>query len=486
MKSHHTTPRVSTYPISTLFLALTTLTLSAGCAINPNYTKPDIKLPDHYNDHQEQTSQAAVDPTWWTHFNDPILNDLIQKSLDHNADLQASIARIENAEATLREINGAMLPTISAQTSSSRSRVSQSDAVPLPSGVPALRNLQNVSLVTSFELDVFGKLHSATSAARADLLATHYARDSLQLSLTGFVAQQYFALRASDTRHSLLTQARTNREARHTLLKHRYQGGLASELDIRQSEASLALLDAKIAAERQNHALLEHQLGFLTGTPDLALPHGTLSQLPVPPTPPAGLPSQLLESRPDIQQAEASLASMQARVALAKAAYFPTISLTGNLGSESTSISDLFSSAANVWSFGLNTTLAIFDAGRNAAREDEAQAKQHEALALYIKSVQTAFQEVSDALSTLDESTAIAKANTTRTEASQKALKLTDDRYQAGYIGYADVLDAQQNVLDAQQDETNATQARLTATVSLFKTLGGGWHKPITENKSKP
>lgn len=449
-----------------------------GCASTPHNERPKVDLPDHFADqHNAAASDPMIDRAWWAAFNDPTLDDLVQQTLAHNADLQAALARVENAEAVIREISGAMFPTITAQTSSIRNRVSQVDAVPLPATAPALRNTHNIGLATSFELDIFGRLRSATAAARADLLATRYAHDSIRLTLIGLTTQYYFALRSSDTQLALLNELRTNRASRHTVIRYRYEGGLSSALDVHQSEAAIATLDTRLAVERQNHAIIEHQLALLTGTPGLTLPSGHLANLPVPPTPPVGLPSKLLEARPDIQQAEASLESAQARIALARAAYFPTIGLTGVLGSESQSLSDLFSTGATIWSLGLNATMAIFDAGRNAAREDEATARQHEILANYVKSVQVAFQEVSDALATLHENTLAAQANSLRIEAAQKALTLTDYRYQAGYVGYLDVLDAQQSVVDAQQSAIAAKQGQLNATVALFKALGGGWRK---------
>ena len=221
--------------------------------------------------------------------------------------------------------------------------------------------------------------------------------------------------------------------------------------------------------------MAESQLALLTGQPNLRIPAGDLRQMPLPPVPPGGLPSALLEARPDIRQAEESLISANARIGVAKAAYFPSVTLTGTYGGESAALADLFKSGANVWSLGLAAAMPLFDAGRTSARVDQATARQKQALAGYQKTVHTAFKEVNDALVGLREYATADDAQDKRAKAAQKSLDIAQIRYAAGYSGFLEVLDAQRTANDALMAFVSTRQARLNASVDLFKALGGGW-----------
>jgi NodT family efflux transporter outer membrane factor (OMF) lipoprotein len=370
----------------------------------------------------------------------------------------------------------ALLPSVDLDAGASRIRSSTRTAV-YNTAMPAYRNSYSLGLSTAFELDFWGRLRRNQEAARALALASRHARDTVRLSLAGMVANTYLALRAYDAELTVARETLASREASLGIVTSRVEAGLASPIDQRQAEGALAASRAQVTSLRQLRAVTEHQLALLVGTPELRIAAGDLRHLPLPPTPPAGLPSSLLESRPDLRQAEEELVANNARIGVAKAALYPTISLTGGLGSESQDLSDLFSSGAGVWNLGLGLVLPMFDAGAGEARVDQATARQKQALAAYQKTVQTAFKEVNDALVGLREHAEGEAAQAARVAAEEQVLKLAEIRYQAGYSGYLEVLDAQRTLYDARLGHVATRQSRLAAAVDLFKALGGGWRE---------
>lgn len=448
--------------------------LLVGCAaVGPDYQRPDAPLPATYPEAVgEKAAETAipVEKRWWTLFHDATLDGLVDRALSNNLDLQAAVSRVEEAEALVREAGAAFYPAIDLEASEARSRTSKN-----ANSGPTVQTKQRAALTTAFELDVWGRLRRANEAARAQALASRYARDTVQLSIAGLVASSYLALRAYDAQLAVTRDTITSREGSLKIVRNRLDAGFASPLDLHQAEGSLAAAKAQAASLRQQRALTEHQLALLTGTPGLIIPVGDLRQLPLPPTPPAGLPSELLEARPDVRQAEEELVSTNAQIGVAKAAFFPTISLTGSLGGESSELADLFSSSARVWSLGLGLITPVFDAGRTAAQVDQATARREQAVAGYRKTVQTAFKEVNDALVSLRENAEGEQAQAAQVEAAKKTLRLAQVRYEAGYSGYLEVLDAQRTTNDALLSYIATRQSRLTAAVDLFKALGGGW-----------
>ncbi len=457
-------------------LALAALTLAlAGCgALGPDYARPRSSLPGAYTEAAKTEAQAQVEREWWKLFKDPVLDDLVGKALGQNLDLQAAVARVDEAEAAMREAGAALTPSVDLDGGASRSRSSTKAAV-YNAAMPVYRTTHTLGLSTAFELDFWGHLRRTREAARAQALVSRHARDTVEISLAGMVANSYLALRAFDAELAVSRDSLDSREASLRIVNSRVEGGLASPLDQRQAEGAMAAIRAQIAGLRQQRAITEHQLALLTGQPELRVAPGDLRQLPLPPVPPAGLPSSLLEARPDLRQAEEELVANNARIGVAKAAMYPTISLTGGLGAESRQLSNLFSAGARTWSLGLGLTLPIFDAGANEARLDQATARQKQSLAAYQKALQTAFKEVNDALVGLRENAEGEAAQDARVAAADQTLKLARDRYEAGYSGYLEVLDAQRAVNDARLSYIGTRQSRLAAAVDLFKALGGGW-----------
>ena len=459
-------------------IVLAVATTFAGCkSVGPDYARPQSALPASYSeaDTSQSSTQNAVHVSkdWWTLYQDATLNDLIAKALKNNTDIKLAVARIEEADAYAREIGAATLPRIDLDASGARSRVSESGANPVSAGNP--RNNFQYQLGTNFEIDFWGKIKRAKESARAQVLASKYAKDTTELTLTGLVANYYLTLRGVEAQIAIANDSLRSRNESLALTKRRLEGGVASALDVNQAEVASHNLVAQIADFTRQRTIAEHQLATLTGTLDLKLESGNLASLPSPPVPPVGLPSSLLENRPDVRQSEAQLIAANANIGTAKAALYPTISLTGSFGGESLELSDVLKSASRIWSGGLSLTLPIFDSGRLNARVDQASAKQKQSLAQYEASLQSAFQEVNDALVNLRQYTEQETALNHSTEAAAKALKVSENRYQSGYSTYLEVLDAQRVYNDVALNAVLSRQARLAASVDLFEALGGGW-----------
>ncbi|MDP1658051.1 MAG: efflux transporter outer membrane subunit [Methylotenera sp.] len=464
--------------IKLIGLVIPVILLSACQIVGPNYERPQLVVPAQFTEAADQT-QSRISNTWWMQYQDQLLNDLVNKALQDNTDIKLAVARIEEAEASAREVGAATFPQVDINAAANRSRVTEAGAFPAFSNNP--RNSFKVQLGTSFEIDFWGKLSRAKESARAQVLSTQYAKDTVALSLSGLVASNYLILRSLDTQIVILQDNIKSREASLALTKRRLEGGVASALDVHQAEVASANLSAQLAELTRLRALNLHQLAVLTGDLSLNIASADVKSLPIPPTPPAGLPSSLLEARPDIRQAEAQMIAANAKIGVAKAALYPTISLTAGLGGESLELSDILKSAARIWTGGLNLYLPIFDSGKLNSKVEQASAKQKQALASYEGAVQSAFREVNDALVNLRQNTERETALNTSQQVAKKALEISENRYQSGYSAYLDVLDAQRVYNDAALSYVQSRQTRLVATVELFKALGGGWQVNVEE-----
>jgi multidrug efflux system outer membrane protein len=307
------------------------------------------------------------------------------------------------------------------------------------------------------------------------MLSTRYARDVVALTLAGLTTQAYFGLRSLDAQIVVTRETLATREDSLAYVKRRAKGGIASDLDIAQAEGARSDIATQLKDLQRQRALIEHQLATLTGRLDQKLGDGDLRTLPVPALPPAGLPSTLLERRPDVQQAEQLLVSANAQIGVAKSAMFPTISLTGFYGGESTALWTLLNNGASIWSIGFGLSLPVFDGGRYSALTDAAIARDHQTLAAYQKAVETAFREVADALVSVQQTSSAETDYGASVDAARRALRLSRMRYEAGYSPYLEVLDAQRNANVSELAALRNRQALLSATVDLMKALGGGW-----------
>lgn len=459
--------------VKTVTAALVAVALSGCMLLGPNYQRPEVNLPGAYSE-ADAGAGLTVPADWWRLYKDPRLDQLVGSGLQKNADIKLAIARIEEAEAVIREANATLFPEIDANAAAGRSRSSTRTGT-LPASAAPIRNNFQVSANTSFELDFWGRLRRGREAARAQYAASRYGRDVVALTLAAGISQTYFTVRALDAQ--ILVSQETLGAAGESLdiARKRADAGVTSELDVNQADANRAQLAAQIKELRRLRAVAVHQLGVLTGIPDLQIEGGDVWQLPVPPLPPAGLPSTLLERRPDVREAEASLMSASAQIGVARAAQFPTISLTGALGAQSRELSTLFSAGAGIWSIGLGVVGPVLDWGRYAARTQQAEARAQQAAALYEKTAQTAFREVADALSNVRLAADSEQDLRARVAQSRNTLRLARMRYDSGYSAYLEVLDAQRTLNDAELALVRNRQSYLAYSVDLMNALGGGW-----------
>ena len=455
--------------------ALLPVVLLAACTtLGPDYKRPEMALPAQYTE-PSPPQGPAVAPDWWRLYSDATLDDLVASARKSNADLRLAAARVQEAEGVLREARAAFWPDVTAGYSASRSRVSKS-AVPAPPPGTIIRPSHQLLASTSFELDFWGRFARASEAARANLLGNQLGQDVVALTLAGGIAQSYFALRSLDAQITVLDNAIRVRRDSLDIARARLEAGLAPELDVYQAQGALSdALVQKRDAER-SRALVEHQIAQLTGRLDLKLAAGDVFALPLVPLPPAGLPSALLERRPDIRQAEEVLVAANAQIGIARAALFPTLSLTAGAGLQSGELDTLLTTGARIWSLGFGLALPIFDAGRREARVDQARARREQAVAGYQRAVESGFREVADALVNAEQTGASEAELLERLKAARNALELSTLRYQSGYSPYLEVLDAQRTANDAELAFVRNRQARLAFSVDLMKALGGGWN----------
>jgi multidrug efflux system outer membrane protein len=450
------------------------LVLLAGCAtVGPDYQRPEVALPSAFP--SELPSSGILAAEWWKLYNDATLNELVDSARARNADIKLAAARLQEAEALAREAGAARYPELAGGFVTARNRVSQRTVPPPQPGQPLVRESSQLTASTAFELDFWGRLARAAEAAQANLLASRYSQEVVALSLSGATAQAYFTARSLDAQIAVLERTIEARRESLEIARARADAGLASELDVYQAQGALADALAQRREALRQRSLTERALAQLTGRLELKLVGGDLFALPLPPAPPPGLPSELLVRRPDIRSAEASMVAANAQIGVARAALFPTISLTAALGSQSAELSQLLSGGSGIWNIGLNVAAPIFDAGRREARVEQAEARRAQALAGYQRSIETAFREVADALASVEQSAGAEADLAARLAAARNALALSNERYRAGYSPFLEVLDAQRTANDAELAFVRNRQARLAFSVDLMRALGGGW-----------
>ena len=442
--------------------------------IGPDYKRPEINLPNTY--HQESSKENVVTDlnNWWKLYEDPLLNELIDKALIKNTDINAAIARLEEADAYLKQVGAALIPSVDLTSQANRTKATENGTVPSSFVKPYRKNF-NVQLGTSFELDFWGRLRRAKESARAEYISSQYSKDTVILSLQSTLVSNYLLLRSIDSQIFMLKDNVGYRKENVELTRKRLESGLISALDMHQSEAALNNLSAQLSDLVRQREIISNQLILLTGDMNLNIAESKLDNLITPPTPPANMPSSLLELRPDIKEAEQIMIAANANIGVAKAALFPNIALTANFGRESAELKNIDKTGSNIWGIGLGLTLPIFDAGRTQAKVYQATAKQKEALSYYESSIQNAFKEVNNALVSLKEYTEQENDLKLTQDAAKKAMDIASNRYKAGYSSYLEYLDAQRVYNDASIAYIQKRQLRLMASVELFKSLGGGW-----------
>jgi len=455
--------------------------LLASCALGPNYQRPSTSIPDQYRyGAQTPESQSVGDATWSNVYQDPQLQQLIATALHNNYDLKTAVARIEEARATVGETRLAFFPTIDAQANISRTKNSTDLLLP---GEPRFTNVSQVSVQASYELDFWGRLRRANESARASLLSSDFGRRAVTVSLIANVATGYFSLLSLDSQLEVAKRTVGTREKFVELTRQQHDRGYATGLDIATAEAQAAAARATIPLLELQVGQLEDQLCVVLGENPHPIdrPHRGEEMPPPPPLPPSGLPSQLLERRPDVREAEEALHAANADIGAAKAALFPTISLTGLAGSLSTPLGNLFKASTAEWSVAAGAVQPLLNAQRSIYQVELAQARTHEALFQYQKTVQSAFQEVADALLAFNKYLEFERQQVVQVEALRRAEAIALARYRVGYASYFDVINADRDLFQAELTLSGAYGNNLTSLVRLYQVLGGGWQAEPTE-----
>lgn len=462
--------------------------LLTGCmTVGPDYVRPNLEAPEQW---PVPGTGAAVSSTWWKVYGDPVLDRMIEDALAYNGDLRLAIARVDEARATLGLSRADQFPGVAAGAGASRNRASQDSASGVPAGVDPEYSNYRATLDASYEIDFWGKYRRAAEAARAELLAAQANREAVRLTLLSDVARGYFNLRALDAQVEVTRRTISTRLASTALQRLRFEAGVASEFDLRQVEAQTAQAQALLPSLETSLARQETALAVLLGRSprDIVsrpIDRGTaIQELTPPPAVPSGLPSEVLERRPDVRQAEQNLIAANARIGQARAAYYPSISLTAILGSESASLSNLFTTPARVWQVGASAAQTIFDGGRTGSRVEQARARERQLLAQYALTIQNAFKDTLDALVAQRKARETLDAEQARVVALEAAYKLAQLRYDNGVASLLDMLDVERGLLDAELNRIEAQRAQLAATTDLFKALGGGWDGVLAPEKS--
>jgi len=465
-----------------LFLPLLAAGFLAGCAMGPNYHRAAISAPDSFRAAPSTTannSESLGDVKWWEVFKDEKLQALEREALAQNYDLRDAAARVEAASAALGLTRSNQFPNLGANADIATIRASRNGATPLPASfVPSQNRTFGAATLSllSFELDIWGRLRRSTEAARANLLSAEENRKAVMTTLVSEVAAAYFSLRELDYQLEISQRTLATRQESLELIRNRQLGGVATLLELRQAEQLVYTATETIPALQQAIEQTENQISLLLGRNPGDVARGlSLTEQQMPPDVPAGLPSALLERRPDIRASEQILIAANAQIGVAKAAYFPQISLTGFLGGQDSQLSNLFGGSSGVWNFTPQATQPIFTAGRLKSNVQLSQALRNTALIQYEKTIQTAFTEVSSAL--------IAHQRARESRVQQELLVgALQDRTRLAYIRYRGGVDTLLNALDSDRDlfqaELALSQIRLNelnSVVQLYKALGGGW-----------
>lgn len=454
--------------------------LLAACASGPDYKRPDLVLPESWPAKQDDAGVKASAATeqWWHLYADATLDQLEEEALAHNSDIQVAAARVLEVRAQLGITGADQYPTVSANVTESRTKNTLSGTIPYPSTVPRTQNLSLATLNASYELDLWGKFRRASEAARADLLSAESAKETVRLSLTTQVAQQYFALVSLDAQEVAIRRLLASREERIGLNRKQLEVGIISEYDLHQAEADVAAVQSQLISIAQARNKQETTLTLLLGrSPRDVMTSGVQRGSPSLPVAsvPEGLPADLLLRRPDLRDAEQHLVALNARIGVARAQYFPSITLTSYAGSQSAAFSNLFTSPAGIFQFAANVSQPIFNAGRIAYLVDVADARREQALIQYKQAVANAFGDVRNALSAQDSARQVLTYESARSEALASAYKQAELRYKAGIASRLELLDVERNYLQAQLNRLDAERAQRSAVADLFKALGGGW-----------
>jgi len=468
--------------IKTLAMTLAAALLSANvfAAVGPNYQRPTTPTAGQFADTELGTwkeatpADAIARGNWWGIYGDPVLDDLEHQAAENNQDLKAAVARVTQARALARNAKADFFPSLTLDPAASRGRSSGNTLNPVSNQTG---NDIRVPMDLTYELDLWGRVRRSFEGADADAQSRLAAFENTLLMLKAEVAQNYFALRTLDTERTILRNTIKLRREALDLVNARFKGGAANELDVARAETELNSTDAELLAVDRRRAEVEHALAVLVGKPasEFAVNELPLAANTLPPVIPAGLPADLLERRPDIAEAERLLAAANARIGVAKAAFFPVVRLTGAAGFESLDVESLFNWESRAWSIGPSITFPLFQGGRNRANLKRSQAVYDENVANYRQRILVAFKEVQDALTGARLLSQQEDAQERSRISARKTADISGTRYRAGLVSYLEVVESERTALNAERESARLTGQRLVTSIQLIKALGGGW-----------
>ena len=451
-------------------LILVSILAVGGCTLTPDYERPELDVPQDFVQ-SDPAGESIANIEWWDLFQDEQLQQLINTALEENKDLGVALTRIESARQAVTVVRANQFPFISASGFAGRGRESRE----LLPGAKS-DDLFSVSGDLSFQVDLWGELRRATEAARAQLLGTEAAYRNVTITLVSDVAGLYLLLRDLDERLQIAERTLATRLDSLKIIQARFDKGTVPELDVNQAEIEVAVAESAIATFQRQIVQTENALRILLGRNPGPVSRGeALQEQRFPPDVPAGLPSELLQRRPDVVQAETQLEAATARIGVAEALRYPSIFLTGRLGVESTDLSDLNSGDAETWNIGANILAPIFNSGQLKAQAEAARAQAEESLLRYEATLQQAFREVEDALVSVRTYKDEYEAQSRRVIAARNAARLSRARYDGGVVDYLEVLDTERTKFDAELAQSQTLQLYFTSIVQLYKALGGGW-----------
>jgi len=452
-------------------LAFVVLLLSLGsCAVGPDYERPEIDTPDDYREQIDQGATLA-NASWWNVFQDAELNRLITVALDESKDLAIAAARVEEARARAGFVRGDFYPQVGIGIAGQRGNTAE---IFLPDS--GIQNNFSLRANLAWEIDLFGRIRRSSEAARADLLASEYVRRTVYVALIADVANTYFLVRDLDARLQIATRTLATRRDSTNLIRARFEKGVTPMLDVNQAEIEEAEAAADLASFERQLVQAENLLSILLGRNPGNITRGdALTDQVFPPAVPAGLPSELLQRRPDVLAAEQQLAAQVARIGVAQALRFPQLSLTGSAGLASNDLSELIDSDASIWNLGANLLQPLFTGGKNKQRVEIEKARAEQLLKQYELTVLQSFREVEDALVAIRTYRDEGRAREMQTRAATNAAMLSRARYNGGVTSFLEVLDTERSLFQAELATSEVRRSRLEAVVSLYKALGGGW-----------
>ncbi len=464
-----------------------------GCTVGPNYKRPSVDVPSSYKEPPPQGWKEAAPHdeiakgNWWEAFSDSQLNDLETQALALNQTLQAAVARVIQARASVRVTRADIFPAVNVDPSAGRAR--QSGTRPNPpgfAGTAFTANTITLPLDVSYEVDLWGRVRRSVESARAQAQASQADYENILLTLKSDVAQNYFSLRYVDVDRRILSNNIELLKKALDLTQTRHSGGVASGLDVSEAETLLATTQATYAGLGLQRAQFEHALAVLVGktAAEFSIPEKPL--VLEPPAIPPGLPSDLLERRPDIARAERVMASANAQIGVARAAFFPSLNLTGSAGYLSDDLVKLFNLSSTIWSVAAGASQPLYAGGRISANFERSKAAYDESAANYRQQVLLAFQEVEDGLSGLRVLEEQEAAQNKAVASSRKTVDISTARYKEGLANFLEVIDAERTVLENEQESAQLRELRLLTTVQFIKALGGGWQESKIYSDSQP